>query len=161
MSSPNFPIYETERIMAEGFYDYYPHIKKINKAIWSFFQREDYLWLSEINKIAKKLKIDTAVLLVYLQLLANQDSENPPLLRQNFYQLSEDGQLVFVRLSLSKVTDEFKTNPSKEAEQAFIDWAKSVFTCWEVVNDQPELVLLPDASFNFATNSLWDILQNW
>lgn len=161
MVSPNFPRYETERIMSEAFYGYYPHSKKLNKNIWDFFKSEDYLWLSEIKKMSEKLKIDIGTLIIYIQLLAGKDSDNPPLLRQNFYKLNDDGQLELIPLSPKKMLQEFKSKPSKEPEEAFIEWTKSVFSCWEVVNDQPELILLPDASFNFATNSLWDILKNW
>lgn len=162
MELPNIPKYELEKIMAEAFYGYYPHCRKINNALWKFFETQErpYLWLSDIKEIGIKLKVDIAKLLIYLQLLTNEHSENPPLLRQNFYQLNKEGELELIRLSIKKVLREFKANSTKEPEEAFIDWAKSVFTYWEPINDEQPPVPLLDASFNLPSNSLWTLLQN-
>lgn len=159
MLSQILSTYETEKVMAEIFYAYYPNHTKINNAIWEFFSGEDFLWPSEIKKIAEEIGIDARIILVYLQLLVDKDNETP-LLRQNFYELTEDGELKLIRLSMSKVLSEAKNISTQEEKEAFIHWAKGIYTCWETIKDEEDLILLADATFNFPSNNLWQVVQS-
>ena len=160
--------YELEKIMAEACYSYYPHYEKINNAIWDLFEKQEHLWLSDIETMAVDLSLDVEVVLGYISLITESD-DNPQLLTQLFYQLDENGQLKLSDFSLHDLLALFlvtikpttkikKNNKLTLAQEALNDWLKSTFTCWQPVDQVYKPIL--DATFNNPSNSLWAVLQN-
>jgi hypothetical protein len=161
------PKYETEKLMAESYYSYYPHYEKINNAMWDLFEKQEHLWLSDIETMAVNLSVDIGIVLGYISLITESD-DKPQLLTQLFYQVDENGQLKLIDFSLHdllaltlitiKPTAKTKNNKLTLAQEALNDWLKSTFTCWQPIDQAYKPIL--DATFNNPSNSLWAVLQN-
>lgn len=162
------PNYEIEKLLAEACYSYYPHYEKINNAIWNLFEKQEHLWLSDIETMAVDLSVDVGVVLGYISLITESD-DNPQLLTQLFYQIDENGQLKLMDFSLPDLlvlflvtikptTKTRNNNKLMLAQEALNDWLKSTFTCWQPVDKVYKPIL--DATFNNPSNSLWAVLQN-
>lgn len=127
--------YQTEKVMAEVFYVNCPNQQQLNNAIWEFFETKELLWLSDAKNIAKKLKIELGIVLSHLKLLT-QESPNPCLLRQFFYQVNMEQLQVIDALILEIIAKTQISSFSLQAETAFNNWVKTVFVCWQPMDKE-------------------------
>lgn len=157
--------YIKEHLMATVYHCNYPKSKELNKEIWGLFESQNQIWLSDVEEIANKLKLDdVGVVLRYIKLLAEGKTNPyaPSLLKQCCYQLSKIGDLVTSDLTTVELIGTLVNNHYSEdlfMQESFESLIQRVFPCWQPLDIAQEASF--DSSFNKVSNSLAFLWLEW